>query len=70
MDFERPTLTQRLKRLTGNPVDFDLRPYADLVAKVGALEPEVARLDRLYRDIAAGRAPKATGGPDLGQNGA
>jgi len=44
MDFERPTLTQRLKRLTGNPVDFDLRPYADLVAKVGALEPEVARL--------------------------
>jgi len=45
MDFEKPTLTQRLRRLTGNPVDFDLRPYADLVAQVGAIEPEAAQLD-------------------------
>ena len=45
MDFEKPTLTQRLRRLTGNPVDFDLRPYADLVAQVGEVEPEVAQLD-------------------------
>jgi preprotein translocase subunit SecA len=45
MDFEKPTLTQRFRRLTGNPVDFDLRPYADLVAQVGEVEPEVAQLD-------------------------
>jgi dephospho-CoA kinase len=36
----------------------------------GAIGREVARLDRLYRDIAAGRPRNATGGPDLGQNGA
>ena len=45
MDFEKPTLTQRIRRLTGNPVDFDLRPYADIVAKVVAAEPEIARLE-------------------------
>jgi len=45
MDFEKPTLTQRLRRLTGNPVDFDLRSYADLVAQVGAVEPDVVLLD-------------------------
>ncbi len=53
MDFEKPTLTQRLKRLTGNPVDFDLRPYADLVARVGALEPGLSFLnDSEIRDRA------------------
>jgi hypothetical protein len=42
MDFDRPTLQQRVCHLTGQPVDFDLRPFRDLVA---ALEPEVEDLD-------------------------
>jgi len=32
MDFERPTLQQRFRHFTGQPVDFDLRPFRDLVA--------------------------------------
>ena len=45
MDFERPTLRQRFRHLTGQPVDFDLRPFRDLVAEVAALEAEVEGLD-------------------------
>jgi preprotein translocase subunit SecA len=45
MEFERPTLLQRFRHLTGQPVDFDLRPFRDLVAEVAAMEPRVEALD-------------------------
>jgi preprotein translocase subunit SecA len=45
MEFERPSLHQRLRHFTGQPVDFDLRPFRDLVAEVAVLEPEVEDLD-------------------------
>jgi len=45
MDFDRPTLQQRFRHLTGQPVEFDLRPFRELVAEVAALEPEVETLD-------------------------
>jgi preprotein translocase subunit SecA len=45
MEIERPSLLQRFRHLAGQPVDFDLRPFRDLVAEVAALEPEVEALD-------------------------
>ena len=45
MEFERPTLQQRFRHFIGQPVDFDLRPFRDLVAEVAAMEPEVEALD-------------------------
>ena len=45
MDFERPTLRQRFRHFTGQPVDFDLRPFRNLVAEVAAMEAEVEALD-------------------------
>jgi preprotein translocase subunit SecA len=45
MEFERPTLRQRFRHLTGRPVDFDLRPFRDLVAEVAAMESEVEALN-------------------------
>jgi len=45
MEYERPTLRQRFRHITGQPVDFDLRPFRDVVAEVAALETEVEGLD-------------------------
>ena len=45
MDFERPTLQQRFRHFTGQPVDFDLRPFRDLVAEVAAMERDVETLE-------------------------
>jgi preprotein translocase subunit SecA len=54
MDFESPTLLQRFRHLTGQPVNFDLRPFRDVVAKIAALESEVEALDedRMHRRAA------------------
>ncbi len=45
MKPDRPTLVQRWQRLTGTPVDFDLRPYGELVAEIDAAEPALERLE-------------------------
>ena len=45
MEFERPTLRQRFRHFTGQPVDFDLRPFRDLVAEVAEKEAEAETLD-------------------------
>jgi preprotein translocase subunit SecA len=64
MDFDRPTLLQRFRHLTGQPVEFDLRPFRDLVVKVEAKEPEVEALedDGIRQSAAEIRARIESGG--------
>jgi preprotein translocase subunit SecA len=45
MDFDRPSLLQRFRHLTGRPVDFDLRPFRGLVDEIAAREAEIEALD-------------------------